>query len=71
MIKKIKEKSEILTLVKQNGRDLRYASDELQNDKEVVLEAVKQDGNALQFASLELQNEIKQIMQDNLIKYLK
>ena len=37
--------------VKSCGLNLRYASDNLKNDKEVVMEAVKQNGNAIVFAS--------------------
>ena len=42
--------------VEQDGNSLRYASDELQSDREVVMKAIKQNGNALQYASRELQN---------------
>lgn len=48
-------KEEVLIVVKQNGLDLGYASNELQNDKDVVLEAVKQSCWALEYASEELQ----------------
>ena len=48
----------VLEAVKQNGSALKYASEELKNDKEVVLEAVKQDGFALEYDSYELQNDI-------------
>ena len=34
-------KEYVLAFVKQNGLDLKYASDELKNDKEVVLSAVQ------------------------------
>lgn len=34
-------KEVVLEAVKEDGYALRYASEELQNDKEVVLEAVK------------------------------
>ena len=36
---------------------LKYASDDLKNDKEVVLEAVRNNRWALQFASDELRND--------------
>ena len=36
---------------------LRYASEELKNDREVVLQVVKQDGGALRYASEELKND--------------
>ena len=38
------------------SNELKYASDELRNDRDVVLTAVKQDGWALGWASLELRN---------------
>ena len=37
--------------VKLYGNNLKYASDNLKNDKEVVMEAVKQNGDAIDFAS--------------------
>ena len=37
--------------VKKNGLALKYASKEMQRDKEVVMEAVKKNGWALQYAS--------------------
>lgn len=44
----------VLGQVKQNGSFLRYASADLQSDREVVLAAVKDHGGALQHASAEL-----------------
>ena len=41
----------VLKKVAKNGYALRYASDELRNDREVVLAAVKQHSCALRFAS--------------------
>jgi hypothetical protein len=38
-------------LVKKIGISLRYASDELKNDKDVVMNAVQNSGMALKFAS--------------------
>ena len=35
------DKAVVLEAVKQNGRALKFASEELKADKEVVLEAVK------------------------------
>ena len=43
-----------IAAVKQNGRALEFASEELRADKEVVLAAVQQDGQALWGASEEL-----------------
>jgi hypothetical protein len=37
-----------LQAVAQNGESLKYASEELQNNKEVVLQAVVQNGNSLE-----------------------
>ena len=47
-------RSEALAAVKQYGDALRYASLELQSDREVVLAAVQQYGGALKYASEEL-----------------
>lgn len=38
------------------GKDLKYTSEKLRNDKDIVLEAVKQDETVLQFASKKLRN---------------
>ena len=40
--------------MKQKGTALKYASEELRNDRGIVLEAVKVSGEALQYASEEL-----------------
>ena len=40
------DKQIVLAAVRQNGRALHYASDEMKNDREVVLAAVKQRGGA-------------------------
>ena len=56
-MKVITNKNEILQAVKTDRYALRYASDELQNDKEVVLTAVENDGYALFHASEELKND--------------
>ena len=45
----------LLAAVRGDGTNLRKASPELKNDKEVVLAAVKQNGSALEWASEELQ----------------
>ena len=36
----------ILQAVRESGKNLELASEELQDDKEVVMEALKQDGEA-------------------------
>ena len=54
---KITNKNEILEAVKKNGRALKFASEELRNDKEVVLKAVENDRWALEFASERLRND--------------
>ena len=46
-----------LSLVKQNGYALNYASDELKKDREIVLAAVKINGLALEYASDELKKD--------------
>ncbi|KAG2378594.1 hypothetical protein C9374_008233 [Naegleria lovaniensis] len=43
--------------IKSFPMDLRYASERLQNDKEVVWKAIKENAEALQFASHELRND--------------
>ena len=48
---------EALEAVKQNGRALGSASEELRGDREVVMEAVKQNGTALAYASKELKGD--------------
>jgi hypothetical protein len=49
------DKTNVLSLVKENGMDLEFASKDLQNDKEVVFKAIKNNPQAFQFASKELQ----------------
>jgi hypothetical protein len=44
----------ILTAVKNDGRILQYASNNLRVDIDIVLEAVKKDGESLQYVSEEL-----------------
>jgi hypothetical protein len=47
-----------LEIVKQNGWwTLRYASDDLKNNREIVLEAIKQNGLALEYASESFRND--------------
>ena len=45
------DKKEVLKLVQQDGRDLKYASKELRNDKDIIITAVRKQGYALQYAS--------------------
>ena len=56
-MKVITNKNEILQAVKTDRYALRYASEELKNDKEIVLTAVKNNGYALAFASERLKND--------------
>ena len=49
----------VMVAVKQNGRALKYASKDLQNNLVVVMAAVKQDGMALGCASNALQTNPK------------
>ena len=46
-------KAEVLEAVKEDGRALQDASQNLRGDKEFVLEAVRQNGYALEFANEE------------------
>lgn len=61
-IEKWNDKIFVLETVKISGASLKYASEELRNDKEVVLEAVRQKGDywtecALEYASEGLKND--------------
>ena len=51
------EKAKTLAAVTQEGIALRYASAEMQNERDVVLTAVKQNGIALDYASGEMKND--------------
>jgi hypothetical protein len=66
-------KAYVLTVVTQDGAALKYASPELQGDKEVVLAAVTQYGRALRYASPELQGDkevvLAAVTQDGLALY--
>ena len=53
----------VLAAVRQNGWTLRYAPEELRQDKEVVMAAVQQRGDALNHASTELRK-------GGLVKYI-
>jgi len=48
------EREIVLAAVRQNGKALRYASDELRADREIVLAAVRQSCWALEYASKDL-----------------
>ncbi|MDQ1337790.1 MAG: hypothetical protein QG617_757 [Campylobacterota bacterium] len=50
-------RDEVLKAVKENGRALKYVSEELRGDREIVLEAVKNNADALQYASDELRSD--------------
>ena len=51
-------RADALVAVKADGMALKYASEELQADREVVLAAVQQNGEALTYASRELQAKL-------------
>jgi hypothetical protein len=53
------DKSDVLPLVKKNGRVLRHASDRLRDDSEVVHAAVRSTGEAYLFASARLKEDAK------------
>ena len=46
----------------KSGWALKYASEELKNDKEVVLAAVAQYGYALEYASNDMKNDKEVVM---------
>jgi hypothetical protein len=52
----------VLSLVKLNGRTLKYASNILKNDKEIVWEALKNDLNAFKYISDDLKNDRKIVL---------
>merc|ERR1719213_1170837 len=49
--------------VKQNGKVLVFASEELRKDKDVVMAAVKQNGKALVFAHESLKSDKEIVME--------
>ena len=53
----------VMEAVKQDGRALEYATEDLKNDREIVMEAVKQNGYALYHASAELKGDRKIVME--------
>ena len=61
MLVRSAEAASMIERVRQDGRALDDASEELKADREVVMEAVKQDGCALEYASEELKAD-KQVV---------
>ena len=57
------DKVHLLELVKSDGMELKNASDDQMNDKQVVMMAVQQNGCALQYASTTLQNDRQVVME--------
>ena len=49
--------------MKKYGKWLKYASKELQNDKEIILEAVKCNGYSLKYASKEFQSHKEMVLE--------
>jgi hypothetical protein len=62
-------KSALIALVKQDGRALQFASEEMKDNKEIVLIAVKKDGYALQFASERLKDDDEVVSEAIVIFY--
>ena len=66
-------KEKVLIAVKKHGFNLKYASDELKDDKETVLEACKNDIDAFYYASKSLKEDekfIKEICENsNIFKF--
>ena len=52
----------VLAAVKQNGRSLQFAPEELRRDSEIVLAAVKQNGGAFEYAPEQLQEDRKFVL---------
>ena len=59
----IDEKNFLLSIVKQNGDFLKYASVRMRRDPEVVLAAVKNKGYAMKYAGAELVEDAAFMMQ--------
>ena len=57
MSKIITSKKELLKAIENDGGALKFASEELQGDKEVVLKAIENNGWTLKFASEELKGD--------------
>lgn len=58
MIDENSTKAEVLEAVKKDGLDLRFASKELRNDREVVLEAIRQNVYAFAYCGLQDDREV-------------
>ncbi len=59
----IDNREEVLKVVREYGRMLNYASDDLKGDEEIVLEALKQDQYSLMYASDEIKNNKKFVLE--------
>ena len=46
-----------MAAIQQDGEALKYASNILEDDKDVVLAAIKQNPKAIRFASYDLRND--------------
>ena len=53
----IRDKDELLQLIREDAMNLRLAHDDFLEDKEIVLEAVKKNPHAMQFAAHSLQKD--------------
>lgn len=66
-----KDKDFMLSILKIDGKNLKYASEDLKDDKKVVLEAFKQDFRSLSYASQNIRQdknflyEIKDLLRKN------
>ena len=58
--------NDVIKIVRKDGMNLKYTSEELQNNKEVVLTAINQNFDAIQYASIKLKNVFKNILKDNI-----
>eukprot|EP00971_Amphidinium_carterae_P157304 3118493-Amphidinium_carterae.1 len=47
----------VLRAIREDGRELQYATEELRGDRDVVMEAVRQNGRALEYAAEELRGD--------------
>ena len=54
----LSDKETCLTVMKQNGNALRFASDKMKGDSDVVLVAVKQNGYSLRYAKKKQRNDL-------------
>jgi len=57
------DKEIVMAAVKENGKALRHASEELQADKKIIMQALKKDGRALLFASKSLKADKEVVME--------